>query len=233
MPDKNLCWLVTLLSICCFLFSPAAIAAPMAAPEQQVEKIQNLYRSLTSLSFDFNQLTQNGGRIRKGAGNALFFRPEGHPGVMRWNYTEPDPQVILNDGIKLSIYTKNDNQVIVTSADALQSDITYAFFVGTRNVLDDFTALPAGDRFLFNNSEKNIQAVRLEPKEPHPQIKVLHLWFDSNFYIQKLIMEDHFGSLTELTFSKIKSNTLDINSPETLSSITRLDLPPGTEVISQ
>ena len=234
MPDKISLLLIPVFLLCLLglrLPEPCASTAPV--PEQQVEIIQNIYRDLTSLSFDFSQLTRTGGRARQGAGMAVLFRSSSKPGVMRWNYTEPDTQIILNDGSKLSIYTKHDNQVIITSAEELQSDITYAFFAGTRNLLDDFTARPPGDRFFFNSGDKNIHAVQLVPKEPHAQVKALHLWFDKDFLIRRLIMEDHFDSITELSFTNIKLNSLPVNSPDRLTDLLQLDLPPGTEVISQ
>jgi len=201
---------------------------------QQVEKIQQLYRALTSLSFDFNQITRTGNRSREGSGNAVFYRPGNNkPGVMRWNYTAPDSQIILNDGNTLSIYTRNDRQVIITSAEELQSDITSAFFSGTRNLLDDFTPLPSADRFVVHAEGMELQAVQLLPRKPHAQIKKIHLWFDKNFIIQRLILEDHFDSITELTFSNIKLNPLPVHSAETLASIVQLDLPSDTEIIRQ
>lgn len=234
MPDKIFLLLIPVFLLCLLgLPLPEVSASPTPQPEQQVEKIQDIYRDLTSLSFDFSQLTRTGGRARQGAGTAVLFRPRSKPGVMRWNYTEPDTQIILNDGSKLSIYTKQDNQVIVTSAEELQSDITYAFFAGTRNLLDDFSAKPPENRFIFSSGDQQLQSVKLVPKEPHAQIKALHLWFNKKHLIRRLIMEDHFDSITELSFSNIKLNTLPADSADTLKVILQLDLPPGTEVISQ
>jgi outer membrane lipoprotein carrier protein len=231
MPDIfKQCFFV--LVLCCSLSLPANGVGAEVNLGKEVEKIQQLYRNLTSLSFEFQQSTQSGGRAREGAGNAVFLRPKDKPGIMRWNYTSPDPQIILNDGSKLSIYTAKDHQVIVTPADALKSDITYAFFSGTRNVLDEFTAQPAKDRFAHVTTA-DLQAVQLVPITPQSQVKALHIWYSPDLYIHKLIIEDHFDSFTELVFSNIKSNTLDVNSAETVATITGLDLPPGTEVISQ
>ncbi len=234
MPDKNFSILVPVFIICLLGgWVPELNASSSQIPEQQVEKIQGIYRDLTSLSFDFSQATRTGGRERQGAGSAVFYRPGSKPGVMRWNYTEPDTQIILNDGNKLSIYTKQDNQVIVTSAEELQSDITYAFFAGTRNLLDDFTVKPPGNRFIFSSDDQDMQAVQLVPIQPHAQVKALHLWFDKDFLIRRLILEDHFDSITELSFTNIQLNSLPSNSPDTLTDLLQLDLPPGTEVISQ
>jgi len=211
---------------------PFSAALSAADPTAQVEKIQALYRGLTSLSFDFSQVTRTGNRSRVGSGNAVFYRPgDNKPGVMRWNYTAPDTQIILNDGTTLSIYSQNDRQAIITSAEELQSDITSAFFSGNRNLLDDFTPLPPGKRFVFRADEQKMQAVQLVPKKPHAQIKTIHLWFDNNFVIQHLILEDHFDSITELTFNNIKLNPLPVHSAETLANIIELDLPPDTEII--
>jgi outer membrane lipoprotein carrier protein len=235
MPDRKLFFLIPLFIISLLAGgAPPADASSPLTPEQQVEKIQDKYRALTSLSFDFSQVTRTGGRERRGAGNAVLYRPINKPGVMRWNYTNPDTQIILNDGSRLSIYTKTDNQLIVTSAEELQSDITYAFFAGTRNLLDDFTARPADTRFIFRAAgQKDIQAVQLVPRKPHPQVKALHLWFNQDFLIRKLILEDHFDSVTELSFTNIRLNTLTADSEKALTDLLRLDLPPNTEVISQ
>lgn len=51
--------------------SPHAQAA--AVPLEQLEKIQQYYRNLTSLSFDFRQITNSNGRTREGAGSSTFF----------------------------------------------------------------------------------------------------------------------------------------------------------------
>jgi len=107
MPDKISLLLTPVFLLCLLgLPLPEVSASPAPIPEQQVEKIQDIYRDLTSLSFYFSQLTRTGGRGRQGAGTAIFYRPGSKPGVMRWDYTEPDTQIILNDGKKLSIYTQ-------------------------------------------------------------------------------------------------------------------------------
>jgi len=234
MPDKYFPLLMPILFTCLLsLFLPGAVASAADKPEQQIIQIQTVYRNLTSLSFDFSQLTSTGGRERKGAGNAVFYRPENRPGIMRWNYIEPDPQVILNDGTQLSIYTAKDNQLIVTPADELQSDITYGFFSGTRTLLVDFTVKPADNHFLSGTDNNEMQVVQLVPRKPHGQLKTLHLWFDKDFLIRKISMEDHFGSITELQFTHIKLNALPVDSADTLAGLLRLDLPPGTEIINQ
>jgi outer membrane lipoprotein carrier protein len=211
-----------------------ARAASEVELRQHIENIQKLYRSLTSFSFDFRQITRSGGRNRQGAGSSIFYRPtSGNQGIMRWNYTEPDKQIILNDGKKLSVYTQKDKQVLVSSAAELESDITYSLFAGNRNLNDDFIVKPAESRFISSEIDQGIQVAQLVPKQPHGQIKAVHIWFDDNSMIQQLIMEDHFDTLTELVFSNIKFNALPAGSTKTVEELIRLDLPPGTEVVEQ
>lgn len=212
-----------------------AYAASETGLLQQIEKIQQLYRSQTSFSFDFRQITRSGRRERHGAGNSVFYRPgNGKPGIMRWNYTEPDKQIILNDGKQLSVYTEKDKQVLISSAAELESDITASLFAGSRNLTDDFNVQPAESRFVSGTgAAQGIQIAQLVPKKPHGQIKTVHVWFDSKFNIRKLVMEDHFDTLTELLFNNIKFNELPAGSAKVAEELVRLNLPPGTEVVRQ
>ena len=228
---------ILLLTFCLALsplFPASADTKTLPEMEQQVNSLQKLYRGLVSLSFDFSQTTTSSGRSRYGAGNAVFYRPgSDQPGIMRWNYNKPDPQIILNDGSKLFIYSQKDKQVIITSAEALQADITYAFFAGNSDLLTDFKPVAPDDRFIFKSGDASVQAIQLVPRKPHGQIKSLHLWFDSGFIIQKVIMEDHFDTLTELTFTEIKMDSLPADSAATVTDLVKLDLPEDTEVINQ
>ncbi|MGX9727786.1 MAG: LolA family protein [Candidatus Electronema sp. VV] len=211
-----------------------ADAASEMELRQQVEKIQQLYRSQTSFSFDFRQITRSGRRDRHGAGSSVFYRPShGSPGIMRWNYTEPDKQIILNDGKQLSVYTEKDKQVLISSAAELESDITASLFAGSRNLTDDFNVQSAQSRFVSGVAGQDVQVAQLVPKKPHGQIKTVHVWFDSKSMIRKLVMEDHFDTLTELVFNNIKFNELPAGSAKVAEELVRLDLPPGTEVVKQ
>jgi outer membrane lipoprotein carrier protein len=197
--------------------------------QEQVDKVQQRYRSLTSLTFDFQQITGSGGRARKGAGNCIFYRPAAdQAGIMRWNYTEPDVQIIINDGKKLSIYNEKDKQLLISSAAELESDITYSLFTGKQNLLDTFSVDSPDSRFKVT---KEIHVVKLIPKKPHGQVKTVHCWFDSKAVIEQILLEDYFDTLTKLTFSNIKFDTLPANSAKTAEELVKLDIPKETEVV--
>ncbi|HBI15390.1 MAG TPA: hypothetical protein DDY20_07740 [Desulfobulbaceae bacterium] len=213
--------------------------------EAQARSLQHLYAGLTSLTFDFQQITRTGGRERTGQGSAVFYKPgaaatpEAKPAgqilprsVMRWNYSEPDRQVIINDGEILSIYTEKDKQLIKTPAKELESDITYAFFAGSRNLLDDFEAqAPAAE--VISSRIGALQTILLIPRTPHNQIRSVQIWFDERGIIQRLLLTDHFDAETELHFSRIVLNSLPPNDRQQMEGIISFQPPAGTEIITR
>ena len=226
-----------LLALSGLMVSSAQSANSAKRLETKIVQLQQKYQQLRSLEFDFSQATQTGGRIKQGSGNAVFFRPAGSSsqagrGIMRWNYVEPMPQTIINDGMELSIYTPQDKQLIISPAQDMESDITYAIFTGTRSLPETFDILLPDQLFLLNPPPSGFEAVLLTPREPHPQVKRVQLWIDGDLTIHRLLMEDHFGALTELTFTRIRFNSLHGNGQQ-MQSLLKLDLAPGTETIRQ
>lgn len=236
MTERNT-FRISAVFICFFLvaFSQQTHETHAAGvPIARLEKIQQFYRNLTSLSFDFRQITNSNGRSREGRGKSVFYRPSlMSSGIMRWNYTDPGKQIILNDGKELSIYTEQDKQMLIMSAKKLQSDITYSFFVGKKDLKEDFNVLAADNRYRVLTNSRSDLAVQLIPKQPHGQIKSLHFWFDKDSKIKRIIMEDHFETSTELLFSNIQFNTLPADSSQTLAQLVHLNIPSDTEIIRQ
>lgn len=230
----------------CALLHAAETGPPQDSPESRAETLQNLYRELTSLTFDFNQVTSTGGRQRTGRGNAVFYKGPAPPSapaqnnaanrgvsIMRWNYTEPDRQVIINDGETLAIYTEKDKQLIKTPAGELESDITYAFFAGARDLLDDFEARTADRNLVYASDGGDMRTILLIPRRPHNQIKTVQLWFDETNIIHHLRIEDHFDATTELHFDNITLNSLPPYDRNQVDRIISLQVPAGTEIITQ
>ncbi len=200
---------------------------------QHLSNLQQAYSELSSITFSFSQVTRSGSRSRSGHGDALFVRsldPD-RTGIMRWNYTYPDFQIILNDGEELFIYTQRDKQLIITPAEVLNNDITLGLFAGDKSLNDDFIAGPPEERYMFSLPGVDLTVFRLLPVEPHPQIKSIQVWLDENYLIRFLVFVDHFESITELAFSKNVINTIDVNDMQAMEKILFLDIPEGTEII--
>lgn len=217
-----------------------SFAASLSGPEERIMRLQKKYQQLRSLEFDFSQTTMSSGRIKQGAGNAIFLRPTATgnsnttpQGIMRWNYTSPTAQTIVNDGKTLSIYTPQDKQMIVSPAQDMESDITYAIFTGSRNLHDEFKVDSGDALFIINEPPAGLGSALLTPRQPHPQIKRLQLWFTNELALHRLLMEDHFGAMTELTFSGIRFNSLRPGDQQQMQTLLKIDIAPGTEIIRQ
>ena len=190
-------------------------------PLELAQKLQARYEETKTMTADFKQSTSvpMSARKRLGAGKVVISKP----GRIRWDYQMPDKQVLISDGKKVSMYIASSAQMIVQPVSQyINSDITYAFFVGTGNIVRDFKVLPPE-----RQGDASLKAIKLVPKTAHPQVDYLHVWIDENFMIRRLEIVDHFGSITDLSFSNITRN-------ESVSPETFVFTPPlGTEIIEQ
>ena len=205
-----------------FLLSFILEAAAELSPEDKAAKLQETYDKTLSFTADFSQSTSMklSRRLRKGLGSLVIKKP----GLMRWDYREPDHQVLVCDGEEMSMYFSSTEQMIVMSAqEYLQSDVTYAFFAGTGNVLRDFNAGAIPDDYCCGE----LPDLKLLPKKQHPQVESIYLWLDERFLISRMKISDHYGSVTDLSFSNIK-----LNQPVPADRFNFVP-PPGTEIVKQ
>ena len=93
--------------------STAATTGSDLTVDQILEKVENRYAN-SKFSADFIQKsTIKAMDISDSASGKLFVK---YPGNMRWEYQEPEPQVIVSDGIQLWMYRPEDRQVMVGAA---------------------------------------------------------------------------------------------------------------------
>ncbi len=232
------------LTFCFFLFFTlfsGSAAALAESPEAVASRLQNRYDKIQSLSFDFTQSTrgQLSGRPKKGSGQAFFVKPPADSknseiipaGKMRWNYATPDRQVLVSDGINFSMYFSSLEQMIITPAEALQKDLTYSFFTGSGNLLEDFTILPPDQNYAAVQDKTEV--IKLVPKAKKSQVALIHLWVTENSLIRRMEILDQFDTLTVLNFSNLKVNTLDAGDKDLMKQLFQFTPPEGTEIIHQ
>jgi len=202
----------------------AALAADLP-PMEVAKMIQETYAKTQSLRAEFQQTTSSrmSERKRLGSGTMVLAKP----GLMRWDYREPDQQVFVCDGKKISMYFAKERQMMVTPAkEYLESDVTYAFFTGTGDIQRDFTVVGPEEEDLAAPAET--YQLKLTPKQGHPQIDFINLWVDrKSFLLQRLMVTDKFGTVTDLVFSKLTTNQ------ETPASLFSFTPPEGTEIIDK
>ncbi len=218
-----------------FLFVAAPCGATSAPPEDIAAQIQEKYDSLDSLSFNFKQQSSGeiSGRPQKGSGSAVFYRDK-ETSMMRWNYNEPDTQVLVSDGNTFSMYFKELAQMIITPAKTLDTELTYTFFSGHNKIQDLFHIHPPDSGYLPENPEGGrSRVIKLIPIEEHSQVQNIHLWVDNKTLIRRIEIKDHFNTITVLNFDTIKENPLATQSPQEIKTLFSFTPPAGTEIIRQ
>lgn len=224
-----------------FLVLPAALPSALPAagtageyPEDIAARLQQKYDSMTSLSFSFNQRSQGqvSGRPRIGSGQAFFYKT-GENSKMRWNYSTPDEQVLISDGVTFSMYFAELRQMIVTPAANLDSDLTYSFFSGTGRIGDKFHILPPDPEYSNAPAANGPKSIKLVPKEQHSQVQHIHIWVTPDSLLRRIEIRDHFDTLTVLNLSKMEENFLADAGEKEISEIFTFTPPEDTEIIRQ
>lgn len=233
LSNYSRCYLVLLISLFFFGTCTTVSIAQEEFPEDIALRLQQKYDTMTSLAFKFNQDTRGEitGRPRKGSGNATFLKG-GDKSKMRWDYTDPKKQVILSDGKHFYMYFEELKQMIIAPAETLEKDLTYSFFAGNGRLQDDFYIRPPNPE-LSTDKDIGFKVIKLVPMEPHSQVQDIHLWVSSDSLIQRIHIQDHFGTITVLNLSDIKPDLLQGRSQEETGAFFSFSPPEGTEIIEQ
>ncbi|MFH2123899.1 MAG: outer membrane lipoprotein carrier protein LolA [Pseudomonadota bacterium] len=212
------------------------------SPEDIARRLQHAYDQISSLTFHFTQNTEGelSGRPQQGSGTAWFVKEKKSPeapgtvGKMRWDYTSPDKQILVSDGVEFSMYFAKLSQMIVSPAETMRSDITYAFFTGSGNLLKDFSISAPNPEFTPDTkSVESYKVIKLTPKENQSQVSEIHLWVTSDSLIQRMEILDYFDTHTSLEFSDLQVNTLATDDPKAMDALFSYTPPEGTEIIYQ
>lgn len=195
--------------ICIFLlfvmlssFVSAASAGDLSDQGKRlVSLLQKRYEDTTDISSRFTQETFSPGvsEAVKAEGMVYFRRPH----MMRWEYSLPEPQLIVTTGKEVYIYEKEARQVMVYPGDRmLSSDIGRAFFFGKGDLERLFlVGYPVTDR----SSDKWM--LKLIPKKSSSQIRTIWIKLDSKTYlIREMWLKNQLGGETHLVFKDIKVN---------------------------
>jgi outer membrane lipoprotein carrier protein len=147
------------------------VSATELSPAEMAARLQATYDKTTSFTADFDQTTSMklSRRSRAGKGSMVIRKP----GLMRWDYRQPDQQVLICDGEQMLMYFAGAEQMIVMPAqEYLQSDVTYAFFTGKGNVLRDFEVKGVDEGFCCDP----LPNLKLIPKKQHAQVDHIYIW---------------------------------------------------------
>ena len=163
-----------------------------------VSRLQERYEMVHELSTDFTQAN-----FSKGMGESVttsgkvYFKK---PGMMRWEYDNPDGDLLVSDGTTIWLLQADLNQVVESSADVTGSTIARNFLAGIGSIRQDFDISLAG---VTGESYR----LDLSPKIDHPSIDRLSIDVDRvSFLIMGTTVLDRFGNETKIRFSGIQTD---------------------------
>jgi outer membrane lipoprotein carrier protein len=143
------------------------------------------------------------------------------PGQMRWEYTAPDPQLIVSDGQSLWIYRPADKQVLTGKAPKFFGDGKGAGFLSDIKVLRrkfEVTLLPErGD---------GLDTLRLVPQEKTLDIAEIELAVNrGSGLVERIVTINAYGDVTRIALSNMRFE----NAPD--PALFRFEVPKGVEVL--
>jgi len=193
--------------------SAAAKEAEVLDPEVVISLVQSFYDQTKTLQAEFEQTryTRLYDRYDRAKGQVVFKKP----GMMRWDYAQPNGQVFVSNGKKLLIYQppeegEKGGQLIERSLDQDQLPSAFSFLIGSGNLEKDFEV-----RLLEHDNEKfqNGYVLQLIPRRPTPNYEQLVFYVRTLTtdgkragIVQRVLIIDSAGNRNRFDFSKIKFN---------------------------
>jgi outer membrane lipoprotein carrier protein len=183
-----------------------------------LEGIENRYANSAFSAKFLQESTIKAMEITDFAAGKVFVR---HPGMMRWEYDEPDKQVIITDGFKLWIYRPEDNQVMTGSAPEFFRDGKGASF------LSDIKLIREKFNISLSGSETDFfYELKLKPIEKTLDISDIHISVSKKtFNIVRIATYNFYGDETRFEFLNTEFN-LQLDD-----SLFSFKIPEGADVL--
>lgn len=203
-----------------FLYADVSHALTL---DEVIDGVQEGYERTGNFQADFVQTsflkTIKKKQISKGR---VFIKK---PGMMRWEYEEPEKQIIVSDGKVIWLYVPADKQVMMSNAgNAGDSHALNIFLSGSGRLRDTFKI-----EFEPETADSHDQyLLRLIPKKSQPGMTRLVIGVNKeDFKIETSIVHDIYGNQTTVNFSNI-----DINKGLS-EDLFHFDVPKGVRIITQ
>jgi len=207
-------------SLSSFIAVVAAAVLPLGAPSAEATGIAQLRAFLDGTRTSqgtFRQAVASKTRpvVQNSGGTFAFARP----GKFRWTYEKPFEQVIVGDGVRVWVYDRDLNQVIVRKLDVALGSTPAALLAGDSALEQNFTLTEGA-------AAENLEFVEATPKAAESQFSRVRIGFRDNLP-RAMELTDTFGQITTLTFVTIERN------PTLASTLFRFEVPAGADVVGE
>jgi outer membrane lipoprotein carrier protein len=151
--------------------------------------------------------------VQESRGSLAFARP----GMFRWTYSKPYPQIIVGDGARVWVYDEDLNQVTVRKLDQALGATPAALLAGSGDALKAFVLKDAGAR-------DGLEWVEAVPREKESGFERIRMGFGFSGP-ERMELTDSFGQTTELRFNALQRN------PRVDPALFRFVPPKGADVV--
>jgi outer membrane lipoprotein carrier protein len=209
---------LAILAALCLMLTPVAVpGADDPAVDDILDGVEARYQGPGFSARFFQESTLKAMDITDTAEGTILIK---RPGMMRWEYERPDPQLIVTDGEMLWLYRPEERQVMIGDAPRYFGGGKGAGFLSdVKSVEDDFIVVPG-------KSDDAHHVLELFPKENRYDVESIRLYISRDrMEIVKVVTENRFGDETRLTFSDL---TFGLNPDD---SLFRFEIPDGTDVL--
>jgi chaperone LolA len=185
-----------------------------------VEGLQRRYQAVRTISGKFTQVYRAPGVEQIESGILSMKKP----GLMRWEYREPEVKLFIADGRSTYLYTPGDRQVLVRSLnDADLRSTPLQFLLGQGEVAKSFNA--SWEKEVAPRLEGTL-VLRLTPHAAQPDYAFLVLELDRlTFELRRIVIRELTANTSEFILSDLATNVkLD-------DSQFKFKIPKGVEVV--
>ena len=194
MKHKGLTTTVVLL----FLLGMTAAVAPVARTadvslslDDILNRVEKRYSGAGFTADFLQESTIKAMKITDFARGKVFVK---YPGQMRWEYQEPEPQIIITDGIKLWIYRPEDNQVMTGGAPAFFRDGKGASFLSDVKIIREKFNIA-----MDTTADELFYRFTLFPREKTLDITEIRMAIDKkNFTIARIVTINQYDDSTHI-----------------------------------
>lgn len=169
-----------------------------------INGLMDYYKGNEDFSASFVQTTAHkmfSGKLRRAYGHVQFKKG----GLMRWEYSRPEPKMIVYDGKVLWVYEPEVPQVYKGSPDTERLRKALAFLTGESNILKEYRVKKLKSaKFGF----KDGHVLALWPKDQTSPFKHVELYLDNTTYqVVRSVVVDKQGNRNRFDFYTMKRNT--------------------------
>lgn len=177
-------------------FAVAVIGASPAVAASGTDALDQFLKDLRTLESEFHQTLydENLKKLEEARGLMYLERPN----RFRWDYRQPNAQLIVGDGKKVWLYDRELAQVTVRKIDESLGSTPALVLSSTEPLEKNFTVSNLAD-------ENGLSWVGLRPRHKDASFAHIRLGF-ANDALRLMELTDSFGQLTRLEFSNLIRN---------------------------